>query len=165
MSAFDDRFKKYSKFAINQQDLVDLYKVLPKPQPKYEPNMKLTPNFSLAELACKDGTPVPPDLVDEAKKICTQAQVLRDIVGPLEVRSGYRTEAWNTHVGGADSSLHLSASALDLHSDTFNAEQLGKIWEWLTAKSLVAKGGLGIYPREDGGWIHVDLGPKRRWRG
>lgn len=124
---------------------------------------QLTKNFHLNELACKDGSPVPEEFHDEALRIATKVQVLRNVVGPLRVNSAYRTLAWNKRVGGADSSLHLSCSAMDVTSDTFTAEQLGIIWENLVALRLAADGGLGIYPEKN--FIHIDLGPKRRWRG
>lgn len=128
--------------------------------------MNLTKNFTLEELACKDGTAVPEKYVMNAKLVCARAQVLRDLLGTsLTVLSGYRTKKHNARVGGADGSLHMTASALDLGSEKWNAVQLAALYEGLIRLGLVVDGGLGVYPREGGGWIHIDIGPARRWRG
>lgn len=127
---------------------------------------KLTKNFGVDELACKDGTPVPHDLYDNAKAICERAQKLRDLLGiSIQVNSGYRTKTYNQRVGGAEGSQHLTASALDLSCYGWTAEQLGALYEGLIRLGVVPDGGLGIYPRKTGGWIHIDLGAPRRWRG
>ena len=119
-------------------------------------------SFGVEELACNDGTPVPSKYYDNATKICERAQRLRDLLGtPLQVNSGYRTATYNNKVGGEDKSYHLTASALDLSSHEWTAEQLGALYEGLIRLGLVPDGGLGIYPT----FIHVDLGPPRRWRG
>ena len=125
-----------------------------------------TKNFSVDELACKDGTPVPYDLYENAQAICERAQKLRNLLGiSLQVNSGYRTKSYNKKVGGAESSLHVEARALDLSCYGWTAEQLGTLYEGLIRLGVVPDGGLGIYPRSNGGWIHIDTGAKRRWRG
>lgn len=128
--------------------------------------MRLTKNFTLRELRCKDGTEVPEEYLANAQAICERAQVLRDLLGtPLEVRSGYRSPEHNRRVGGATWSKHLKAEALDLHSKQWSAAQLAELYGGLIRLGLVEGGGLGVYPRGDGGWIHIDLGGGRRWRG
>lgn len=126
---------------------------------------RITKNFTSRELASRDGNPVPAAYYDNAKEICQRAQRLRDLVGPLIVRSGYRTASHNERVGGAPRSKHLTASALDLHSREFDAEQLALIYRNLVRLGHVPAGGLGVYPRDDGGWIHIDLGRDRQWIG
>ena len=128
--------------------------------------MKLSKNFSLSELKCKDGTEVPAQYIENARDICERAQVLRDLLGsPLYVTSGYRTPSHNAKVGGAKNSYHLRAEALDLRSSVWTAGQLADLYEGLVRLGVAIDGGLGVYPRDNGGWIHIDLGPKRRWRG
>lgn len=124
---------------------------------------QLTRNFHLKELACKDGTAVPREYHDEALKICARVQVLRDLVGPLHVNSAYRTPEYNASVGGARGSLHLSCSALDLTSKLWTPEQLLTLWDGLVRLGLAEDGGVGVYPEKN--FIHIDLGPRRRWRG
>lgn len=41
----------------------------------------------------------------------------------------------------------------------------GQLYLGLVADRKVPDGGLGVYPRPWGGWLHVDLGRPRRWRG
>lgn len=128
--------------------------------------MKLTKNFRLEEMTCRDGTPVPADLIDNARAICERAQVLRDELGQVvKVTSGYRTPTYNAKVGGAKGSLHKTARALDLTSAGYTAEQLAEVYQRLIDEGKVPDGGLGVYPRPWGGWIHIDTGRPRRWRG
>jgi uncharacterized protein YcbK (DUF882 family) len=128
---------------------------------------RFTKHFAVAELACKDGTPVPEKYYKNAKAICERAEKLRALVGPLTVTSGYRTATHNKRVGGEPKSYHLTASALDLKSYTKTAEELTALYKELIASGEVPDGGLGTYPREGGGWIHIDLGPggpRRKWK-
>ena len=120
---------------------------------------KLTAHFSLSELTCHDGTPVPEKYMANALAICGRAEVLRREVGPLFVTSGYRSPAWNKSVGGAKGSLHMTASALDLTSRTHTARELHAIWLKLVQAGKVPDGGLGLYRN----WIHIDTGRRRRW--
>lgn len=128
--------------------------------------MKLTANFSLSELRCRDGSGVPERFLDNARAICQRAQVLRDALGrPLKVTSGYRSPEYNRSIKAARNSLHMSAKALDLTCAGWTAERLGELYEQLVNAGRVPDGGLGIYPRRWGGWIHIDTGRPRRWRG
>lgn len=122
---------------------------------------QLTKNFALSELMCRDGTPVPDEYVENARLICERAQVLRDLVGPLVVVSGFRSLAHNKRVGGAKSSQHMTASALDLRSATKSAARLHAKYLSLIRTGLVPDGGLGLYSS----WIHIDIGKPRRWKG
>jgi uncharacterized protein YcbK (DUF882 family) len=125
------------------------------------PGRRFSPSFGVDELACKDGNPVPKALYDNATKVCERAQKLRDLVGPLKVMSGYRTPAHNKKVGGAKGSWHVKAGALDLKSYEKSAAELAAIYEELIKTGSVPDGGLGVYSS----WIHIDIGPARRWRG
>lgn len=74
----------------------------------------LTPNFRLKEFACKDGTPVPLHLIDNARLVATELQKVRDYFGkPIRVNSGYRTPEYNKKVGGSPTSYHLLMLAAD----------------------------------------------------
>ena len=42
-------------------------------------------------------------------------QAIRDAVGPLVVASGYRSPAYNRHVGGAEHSRHMYGDAVDIY--------------------------------------------------
>jgi uncharacterized protein YcbK (DUF882 family) len=121
---------------------------------------RFSKSFAVSELACKDGTPVPELYYDNATAICERAQVLRDLLGTtLKVNSGYRTIPYNRKVGGSKDSMHLSASALDLRSLYWSADQLADLYEGLIRLGLVPDGGLGRYDT----FVHIDIGRPRRW--
>ena len=109
------------------------------------------PNFSAAEIACR-GT--------GAIKINTEAmdklQALRDRLGkPLIVNSAYRSPEHNTRVRGAKRSKHLEGTAFDIsmaNHDPASFEKAARAEGFL---------GFGTYPRS--GFMHIDLGPARRW--
>lgn len=123
--------------------------------------MKLTNNFSLAEFACKDGTPVPPELIPNVQLLANNLQVLRDHLGePIHVNSGYRSPGYNAKVGGKKNSYHLKAMAGDLTCKSKTPKQLAAIIEKLIATRKMKQGGIGIYP----GFVHYDVrGTKARW--
>ena len=123
--------------------------------------MQLTKNFSLAEFACKDGTPVPGEYVCNVKELADQIQALREYLGgPLTVMSSYRTPAHNKKVGGAKNSQHLTASAADLKSPNHTPKQIKAAIEKLIAAGKMKQGGVGLYPT----FVHYDIrGKKARW--
>lgn len=124
--------------------------------------MQLTKNFHLSEFACKDGSPVPPELIPNVKKLAEQLQVIRDTVGaPLYISSSYRTPAHNKAVGGAKNSQHLQAKAADISTRNKTPKQLARIIEKLIAEGKIAIKGVGVYP----GFVHVDIrsGKAARW--
>ena len=109
------------------------------------------PNFSPAEIASR---------VDGAIKINTEAmdklQSLRNRLGkPLIVNSGYRSPAHNRAVGGAKASKHMLGTAFDIAMSNHNPV----VFE--AAARAVGFLGFGTYPRS--GFMHIDLGPARRW--
>lgn len=62
---------------------------------------KLTTNFSLSEFACKDGTPIPDNLLSNVKELAKNLQVLRDSFNkPITINSAYRSPSHNKSVGG-----------------------------------------------------------------
>jgi uncharacterized protein YcbK (DUF882 family) len=124
--------------------------------------VRLTPHFTLSELACHDGTPVPDMCLANARAICERAEVLRAAIGsPLIVVSGYRTPAYNKRIGGAARSQHMTASALDLVSRVVPAAELRLLYLKLIGEGQVPDGGVGEYPN----FVHIDIGKARRWAG
>ena len=57
-------------------------------------------NFTIEELKCKDGTPVPAELLDNANKLLDNLQLLRDELGePVRINSGYRSQLITKKLG------------------------------------------------------------------
>jgi uncharacterized protein YcbK (DUF882 family) len=109
----------------------------------------LTPHFALIELACNDGTP----MVLVHPSLLVALELIRHAIGPLIVRSGYRTAAYNETIGGAENSYHMTGMAADLASRSATPEAIGD------AARALDVGGLKVYD----GFVHVDVGPRRRW--
>jgi uncharacterized protein YcbK (DUF882 family) len=124
-------------------------------------NKQLTTNFDLSEFACKDGTPVPAELIPNAQLLANNLQVLRDHLGePIHVNSGYRTPTYNAKVGGKKNSYHLKAMAADITCKSKTPKQLAAVIEKLIAAKKMVQGGLGVYP----GFVHTDVRrTKARW--
>lgn len=86
--------------------------------------MKLSPNFTLAELTrtswprLQDSPPV--EVVCNLVFLCVAAlQPLRDFLGePVIITSGYRSAALNTKVGGVPGSYHRRGLAADIYVKT-----------------------------------------------
>lgn len=97
----------------------------------------------------------------------TQAFIARyGMTQPLEILSGYRTEASNKRlveegVPAARKSLHMVGKAADIRIASLNEEVLGGL-----IRSF-RQGGVGYYYRSGpkGGWIHADTGLNRTWKG
>ncbi len=70
----------------------------------------------------------------------------------LTITSGYRCDVHNKAVGGVANSTHTQGLACD-----FTCNQLDNV-----AMSLLTHGG-GFKYYKDKHFIHIDVGPKRRW--
>jgi uncharacterized protein YcbK (DUF882 family) len=79
---------------------------------------------------------------------------------PIIVNSGYRTEQTNHRLleqGAARNSMHIQGRAADIHLPGMNTDTLYRMAYWLQG------GGAGFYPSK--GFVHVDTGRKRIWKG
>ncbi|MEI6984984.1 MAG: DUF882 domain-containing protein [Rhodospirillaceae bacterium] len=81
--------------------------------------------------------------------------------GPFHIVSGYRSPATNAmlmesdHPGVARHSYHVKGMAVDLYLPGYSLDRLHR------AALALRAGGVGYYP--DNGFIHLDVGPLRRW--
>ncbi len=126
--------------------------------------MKLSKNFYLSEFACndKDGTPVPVEYRDNAAHLASQLQIIRDFFNAkITINSGYRTLAYNTSIGGAKNSQHLTASAADIVVEGHSASEVHFAIEGLIRVGVLRNGGLGRYRT----FCHYDIGRVRSWTG
>lgn len=74
-------------------------------------NTKITDNFKVKEFRCHDGS----DTIRVNTTLVHTLQHIRDHFNqPVYVNSAYRTESWNTKVGGAKRSYHLTGDAVDI---------------------------------------------------
>jgi len=106
----------------------------------------LSQHFSRSEFDCHDGSRAAP-----TPALIVALELVRHLAGdrPLRIVSGYRSPAWNRHVGGALRSQHLYNRAADLARGAVTIELakqagftgIGFIGEWA---------------------VHVDVRPGRR---
>jgi uncharacterized protein YcbK (DUF882 family) len=105
---------------------------------------------ALADPGCTPPLPFDPATVALLCDIAAHARL-----GPLEIRSGYRTAQVNRRVRGAGDSLHIRASAVDL------GVPRDRLWAVAEMALRLGRGGVGIYARSS--FLHLDTGPVRRW--
>ena len=119
---------------------------------------KLAPNFRLDELAQLAKGPyavVQPHAVEEI-------QLLRDQVGPIVVKSGYRSPAYNQGVGGATFSRHMYGDAFDMTPTNVSLETFETLCNDAGAMAILYQS-----------WVHCDwrfdpvdevfFGPEADW--
>ena len=112
------------------------------------------PNFTIEELKCKDGTPVPVQYLNNAMKLLDNLQVLRTELGePVRINSGYRSPEYNKRIGGVKNSQHLLAAAADITVKSKTPRQVKAIIEKLIKAGKMHNGGIGLYP----GFVHYDV--------
>ena len=73
---------------------------------------QLSENFKVKEFACKDGSD---KILIDTMFVQNQLQDIRSHFGkPVTVNSAYRTQYYNTKVGGAKNSYHMKGRAFDI---------------------------------------------------
>lgn len=124
--------------------------------------MKLTSNFWLCEFACRDGVPVPKELIPNVQMLADNLQVLRDYIGePIHINSAYRHTEYNRSIGGSARSQHLLAKAADIRvGEGFTPNIIYEAIEELIRSGEMKQGGLGLYDT----FVHYDVRKnKARW--
>ena len=125
--------------------------------------MRLEKNFILAEFKCKDGTGVPPELLENVRKLAKNLQVLREHLGrPVRIISGYRSPKYNRRIGGARRSQHMCAKAADIKVTGMTPVEVKAVIVDLIKQGKMATGGIGLYRT----FTHYDTrGWNARWYG
>ena len=122
--------------------------------------MKLTKNFSLEEFECKCGCKMPDFVKKNVAELAENLQVLRNLVGRLDLTNAYRCKSHNADVGGATNSQHLVGKAGDVKSKTIKPKEMAQIVDDLMKNESFKLGGVGIYNT----FTHVDIrGTRARW--
>ena len=118
-----------------------------------EGKLKLTPNFTVAEFACKDGS----DTILIDTMLVYYLQKIREHFGKsVRINSAYRTPSYNAQVGGASESQHMLGTAADIVIEGVSPEQVAQFAD------RHGMGGVGIYKT----FTHVDVrAGKSHWKG
>lgn len=110
-------------------------------------------NFRPRELACK-GT----GRIRLQRKALDALQSLRDEMGkPLLIASAYRSPEHNVAVKGSPTSRHMQGDAFDVvmvGHDPATFEE---------AARRAGFRGFGYYPTSNPPFMHIDMGPARKW--
>lgn len=125
--------------------------------------LKLTKNFYLYELDCKDGSLLPAKFIKNALKVCENLEILRAVFdAPIVVTCCYRSEAHNKKVRGVKNSQHLTASAIDFNVKKTDTHHVYETLLSLIKSGKMQKGGVGLYSN----FVHYDArGFNARWGG
>jgi uncharacterized protein YcbK (DUF882 family) len=121
-------------------------------------DIQLSENFYLSEFVnTKDRNKVKLSVV----KLIPGLQFCRNILGPMTITSGYRSEGFNKIVGGSPRSYHLKGYATDFKANFNNMSKmiLCKIFKaagFTNCKFYYKKNSKGIYCIDR---CHVDVGP------
>ena len=126
--------------------------------------MNLTPNFSLEELTFSstalrmgiDNTP-PASIIPNLQALATGLEKVRSYLGgnPVDIDSGYRSQALNAAVGGVADSAHLQGWAAD-----FLCWDYGSPAQIVSA--LQASGIAFDQLIQEGTWVHISFAPTLR---
>jgi uncharacterized protein YcbK (DUF882 family) len=123
---------------------------------RYLPDALNEVNFILRDYRNGEVHPIDPNLLDLLHQLHVRAGSAR----PFEVISGYRSPATNAMLraeghGAASKSFHMKGMAIDIRLADVNLANLHD-------NALAMRGGgVGYYPESD--FVHVDVGPVRRW--
>jgi zinc D-Ala-D-Ala carboxypeptidase len=111
---------------------------------------KVSRNFTLGELASKDGS----NIVLLHPALIIALQTIRDHVGkPIRVNSAFRSPTHNKTIGGASNSLHTLGLAADVVIDGMTPIEVASL------ASDMGLGGIKAYPT----FTHIDVGRHRTW--
>ena len=116
--------------------------------------MIITENFDSREFVCKCGC----GLNNINPCIVNRLQVIRDIIDKkIIIRSGSRCAEHNKYAGGTNKSYHLNGKAIDwtIEGDHIDLAIIVELY------LLNWSGGFHYYKKEN--FVHVDMGPRRRW--
>lgn len=120
----------------------------------------MSTHFQPQEFASKDGKPSPYPLVVQEGLYDLLEAIRSEFGKPIVVNSGYRSPEHNAKVGGAKNSYHVKGCAADIRpvKDKDFTQELGQL---KVICNRLCDSGVGFYKN----FVHVDIGPNRRWNG
>jgi uncharacterized protein YcbK (DUF882 family) len=117
------------------------------------PSVWVWPNFRPRELACK-GT----GRIRLQRRAVDALQNLRRQIGkPMRIASAFRSAEHNTRVGGSPNSRHMFGDAFDVVMDGHDPVAFE------AAAREAGFRGFGYYPESTPPFMHIDMGPARKW--
>lgn len=124
---------------------------------------KLSPNFSLSEFHCKDGTHVPGHTIPGLVRLVEDVlQPMRNQFQRATINSGFRSAAWNDKVRGAPRSFHrYELRPGNAAADVTFANGSPREWADAADRLLGNRGGVATYRGKN--FVHVD-NRAQRWR-
>lgn len=127
-------------------------------QGRYLPDALHAVNHLLRDYRTGDTHPIDPRLLDLLDAVAARTGSRK----PFQVISGYRSPKTNAMMharseGVASHSLHMKGMAIDIRLVD------GTLPHLHDAALNLGAGGVGYYPTSD--FVHVDVGPVRRWQG
>lgn len=119
--------------------------------------LKLSDNFTLAEMANNAGDPTKPQywFSEDSEKFITALQFFRELTNQrVIVNSGYRQPEYNRKIGGASDSRHIFGQAADIRPlDRFTAKD--HIQAWAEALAFTGQhGAINIYKNHE--YYHME---------
>ena len=163
--------KKSKTIDLHSKRLIqDFIKSNHVPAPSKTTSKNITPNFSLSEFACHDGTSVPNRFIPNVKKLAQNLEVLRESLNsPIKIVSGYRSPVYNASrrkksTGVAKNSQHLYAKAADIRISGVTPKEIETEILKLISEKKMEQGGLHRYDTKGNNFVHYDVrGKKARW--
>ena len=117
---------------------------------------KLTTNLNISEIHCHGKGCCNKTLFDD--KLGKLFQKMRNVVGEINVESGYRCPRHNREVGGANGSGHTMGTALDITCAKSDRDRLAVLAE------LVGVARIGKYMSANKKkMVHIGTGKKLHW--
>ncbi len=147
--------KKLHLYSVNSKKLVDIeyYEHGAYISEGLEQIYKILADRRNGEIAAIDT-----DLIESIYKLQNKLNSSK----PIEIISGYRSVASNTEMakhndGVAMNSYHTKGKAVDLALKGISTKEIHEL------ATQIHVGGIGYYP--ESGFVHIDVGPVRNWRG
>ena len=126
--------------------------------------MRLSPNFTLAELTASetaarrgiDNSP-PPEIIENLKRLAQSLQSVRSLLGnkAILVSSGYRSPELNVVVGGSKNSDHCKGLAADFICPSYGSPD--DVIKAIVASDIPYKQVIREFDR----WVHFSIPQER----